>query len=861
MSRPFSSFRWIFLCLLIAALPLSPAAAAGRSAPQAATYYVSSSSGNDANNGLSESTPFATVSKVNSLSLQPGDRVRFKCGDTWRADPLYVTHSGVSGQPITFGTYPDGCTDLPVLSGARPVYGWTLYSGKVYVADLSAGANAGKFGYGVNQLFRGTARLPLGRWPNLDAADGGYASIDSQPAWNQIGDNQLPATNWSGAVVHIKGMRWYILNRQVTGSSGHVLTLGAGNDCWGGCSGWGYFLNNHPATLDQDGEWYYDTSTHRLYLYAESGAPADGQIEGSVILKDDDRSWGGVTLGEDLTGQGVAYVTVEHLDLRRWFRSGIALPTNFAHYEPHHLVLQYNRISDVDAMGIDLATWVYDAWDGRPDGWRGGYALTVSDNTISRANHMGINLYSRESFFSANVIGDVGAVANLGKSGLGCAFDDGGGQCTEDGDGIRIKIDQANDTGHSNLIANNRLERIAYNGVDIFGHHNTLEHNVIVEACAVKGDCGGVRTFGRDSLGSSAVHDLAFNQNIIVDTLGNTDGCRNDFDDWFGFGLYIDNYSRDVAVTGNTIIRSTVHGILFQNSTGSVTGNTLYDNGYTYPYGGGQVYLGEAPASLSTHTGNILYSLDADAWTLALADASRLGSSNNNYFFSPYKADHISAGGARSLASWRSFSGKDGASLEHWFTLAAGDPPNSQIFYNDTAATKTFDLGSTVYKDLDQNLVWGSLALAPYQSKILVVSGEAADLALTMALVSGQNTAPGAPVEYTLTVHNQGTLAAGQVTLTHLVPAQIVNTTWQAVPGTVTLQGGSRYVWNIATIPSGGTYTFTLAGEYEDALLAGTPLALVAEATTQTPEVNLADNKDMLWVGNPSRVCLPLVRR
>jgi parallel beta-helix repeat protein len=714
-------FRRFLAPLLVVSLVVPSPAFASTHQASLATYYVSSSTGNDANDGLSEGTAFATVGKVNALNLQPGDSVLFKCGDTWRGQMLTITKSGAAGSPITIGSYPSNCANRPVLSGAQPVSGWALHSGNIYVASLNAGANAGKFAYGINQLFRGDTRLLLGRWPNLDAADGGYSTIESQPGGNQIRDDQLPGVNWAGAVAHIKGMRWYILNRQVTGSSGTTLTFGANNDCWAGnCTGWGYFLNNHISTLDRDGEWYYDATTQKVYIYTTTGAPANGQIEGSVILKNDDRSWGGVTIGEDLVGQGPSYITVENLDVRRWFRSGIAIPTNFAHYEPHHLVIQNNTISDVDMMGIDLATWVYDAWDGRPDGWRGGYDLTVSGNTITRANSMGINLYSRNSTFSGNTIQEVGLIENLGAAGIGCSFNAGGGSCTEDGDGIRIKIDQSEDTGHTNLITGNRLERIAYNGMDVFGHHNTIEKNVIIQACYAKGDCGGVRTFGRDNLASSPVHDLIFNANIILDIIGNTDGCKSDFDALFGFGLYIDHYSHNVVVTGNTIINSTVHGILFQDSTGSVTNNTLYNNGRTYPYSGGQVYLGGAPAALSAHTGNILYSLNPNAWTLALANPANLGTSNNNHFFSPYKVNHISASGAKSLATWRTFSGKDETSKEHWFTLGPTDPPNSQIFYNDTNLVKTINLGNAVYKDLDQNYVWGDLILQPYQSKVLV---------------------------------------------------------------------------------------------------------------------------------------------
>ncbi len=104
---------------------------------------------------------------------------------------------------------------------------------------------------------------------------------------------------------------------------------------------------------------------------------------------------------------------------------------------------------------------------------------------------MGIDLQSRNSTFSNNTIQDIGIIQNLGAAGMGCSFTDGEGQCTEDGDGIRVKVDQPNDSGNMNNISDNRLERIAYNGMDIFGHHNDLARNVILQACYSKGDCGG----------------------------------------------------------------------------------------------------------------------------------------------------------------------------------------------------------------------------------------------------------------------------------------------------------------------------------------------------------------------------------
>lgn len=680
------------------------------------TYYVANA-GSDSYNGLTPGTAFKTIGKVNSLTLQPGDKVLFKCGDTWRATMLVIKWSGATGNPITFGSYPEGCANKPILSGAQPISGWTSYATNIYRANLSTG-----FGSGINQLFRNGQRLTMGRWPNLNAGNGGYSTIDGQSG-TQLTDNQLPPGDWSGAVAHIRAMRWYILNRQVSSSSGQTLTLGASAGCWDGCPGWGFFLNNHLRTLDQEGEWFYDAATKQVYLYTTT-APAAGEVEGSVILKTGDdagRGWGGVNLGKDLdqsAPQEIAYVIVENFDIRRWFKDGIASPTNLAHYDNHDLTVRNNTITDVDGSGIQLATWVYQAQDGRPDGWRGGYNLTFTGNTIDGPNHMGIDIYSRQSSFTYNTIRNVGLVKNLGAAGLGCGFSDGEGACTEDGDGFRVKVDQANDSGNSNTISNNRLELIAYGGIQIFGHHNTLERNVIDRACYTKGDCGAISTYG------SAAHDLTFRQNIIVDTIGNTDGCNSDYKELFGFGVYLSG-STNVTVAGNTVISSTVNGILFQDTTGAITNNTLYNNGWTWPYAPAQVRIDSSPSYASSHQGNILFGLDPDARTLSANDSGRLGTSDYNYFFHPYQANHIQANGDRTLASWRSYSGKDAHSKEAWYSQAAGETPRSRIFYNDTTSSKTFELGDRLYLDLDQNQVVGSLTLEPFTSKILIDNGPA----------------------------------------------------------------------------------------------------------------------------------------
>lgn len=73
----------------------------------ATVYFVSSSTGDDTNDGLSPSTAWKTLSRVRSQDLLPGDSVLLKAGDEWR-ERLVVLHSGESGDPVRYGSFGSG---------------------------------------------------------------------------------------------------------------------------------------------------------------------------------------------------------------------------------------------------------------------------------------------------------------------------------------------------------------------------------------------------------------------------------------------------------------------------------------------------------------------------------------------------------------------------------------------------------------------------------------------------------------------------------------------------------------------------------------------------------------------------------
>lgn len=91
------------------------------SIPLAGTNYYVSTSGSNSNNGTSPSTPWQTMSKVQSMAgtINAGDSVLFKKGDHF-VGQIYWTETGSAGNPIVFGSYG---------SGNKPTFEYTAGTG------------------------------------------------------------------------------------------------------------------------------------------------------------------------------------------------------------------------------------------------------------------------------------------------------------------------------------------------------------------------------------------------------------------------------------------------------------------------------------------------------------------------------------------------------------------------------------------------------------------------------------------------------------------------------------------------------------------------------------------------------------
>jgi hypothetical protein len=107
----FCALVMVCVTCALAAVPSGPSQASS------AVYYVSSSAGNDGRDGLSIGNAFRTVGRVNSLNLQPGDKVLFKCGDTWQAEQTVANVAVTVYDP---SPAPAGTETLPLVFRVVP---------------------------------------------------------------------------------------------------------------------------------------------------------------------------------------------------------------------------------------------------------------------------------------------------------------------------------------------------------------------------------------------------------------------------------------------------------------------------------------------------------------------------------------------------------------------------------------------------------------------------------------------------------------------------------------------------------------------------------------------------------------------
>jgi len=98
------------------------------------TFYIDMTNGNDTNNGISITTSWKTINKVNQQSFVAGDSILFKRGETWTGTRLYIeSNSGTLSNNIVYGAYGEGTK--PIISSVVPhSHSWINTTGNIWKA-------------------------------------------------------------------------------------------------------------------------------------------------------------------------------------------------------------------------------------------------------------------------------------------------------------------------------------------------------------------------------------------------------------------------------------------------------------------------------------------------------------------------------------------------------------------------------------------------------------------------------------------------------------------------------------------------------------------------------------------------------
>lgn len=558
---------------------------------QAKTYYFSVSSGSDnysEEQAQSQATPWKSVSKLNSIMslLQPGDKVLFKRGEKFFGT-IKVGTSGVNGMPVTFGSYGSGNTK-PILDCRIQLESWTSLGGNVWEC---AGVYSHPTALMINEVLQ-----PLGRYPNLDDPNRGYLTITSHPAGSKtvFSDNTLSvSSNWTGAEAVLRTSHWTLDRRTIVSQSGQTIYL-ATDTGYEIKDNYGYFFQNHPATLDKEGEWCYIKSENKIRLYLSQN-PQTSVIK--IATTD---------FGIEIESQ--SYLVIDGLMMNGAKNSAINLSNvGFCTIKNCDFIN-----SGTNALNIGR-NFLFESSD----------SITVIGNTFKNTQSNCINASGTLISFKNNTIKNTGMVSGMAESG-------------QRGFGIYAAVKGL-------LCERNIIDSTGYVPIMFLWSSDVLiKENYVSNYTTVLDDGGGIYCWSRysDPADPNVPVNRKIIDNIVINAIGAPEGTTTT--NRQAVGIYLDDNSHNVEVTGNTVAYCGSGGIYLHNSRNcQVKNNTVFSciTGLSTIFDATQV---NPLVNLNLRNNQLVaasYSQSVMNYQ-TLSELIKLGTINNNYFCHPFKKDN-----------------------------------------------------------------------------------------------------------------------------------------------------------------------------------------------------------------------------
>ncbi|WP_018613837.1 right-handed parallel beta-helix repeat-containing protein [Segetibacter koreensis] len=640
---------------------------------KATNYYFSNNSGNDdrtAKEAQSPSTPWKTLNKLNSFSgdLQPGDHILFKRGETFYGS-ITLKKSGTPDMPIVFSTY--GTGEKPVITSLVNLTNWTPTAGYKGVYE-SSDASLGK---SVSILLVNNVLQQLGRYPNADAPNKGYLTIKSHNSNISITDNELPPTpNWTGAQLVIRMARWKLDKEQIISHEGNTITYKAFSKSTP-TDNYGYFIQNDVKTLDQFGEWYYDPSSKKMYVYFGQKPPSSYSVKAS-------------TIAALIYSNNNSNLVFDNLSIQGADAYGFRI----------------NNCTNVSIQNCDI---LFSGNTGISFGTSSSN-LNIQNCTVAYSNSWGMKLGNTTgSIVKNNVIRNSGAIAGMGES------DSAPYKGLEFG-------------GSDDVIENNEIDSSGYIGINFNGNNQTIKNNVINTFGFVKDDGGGIYTWAGNA--NTIFSNRKVIGNIVLNGTGAQAGTNSP--NSAANGIYMDG-ANGVEITGNTVA-NTFRGIFVNNAFNIIVKDNTSFNNQTACYMQHAGHLGNNTIVNNTFFSKLPTQQPFEIFTNGNDVDNVLGTIDNNYYGRPLGNDRVfkqtyknvegkKVSEALSLNDWKTLRGKDPSS--HILSMQGRRNINPDDYvrfeYNGTAADKTVSLAGN-YKDVNNNSYSKSIVIKPYSSIILL---------------------------------------------------------------------------------------------------------------------------------------------
>ena len=492
----------------------------------AKTFYVSAT-GSDSNSGLTSSTPWKTISKINSAAYTNGDSILFKCGDTFYGS-LTPTTNGIS-----FSSYGTGAK--PVITGLTTVSSWTNLGNNIWEAVVPGGLAT------LNIVIINGVLTPMGRYPNAHTANGGYNTYESFVNNASITDNQLTSSpNFTGADLVVRKVDFATARTTITSHSGTTLnfTIPAGSSF---TTGYGYFIENSLATLDQNGEWFYDASTHKIKIFYTSTPPVI-QVATLTNLVSTLNSPGYTR--NQISFNGIAFVGSEDIMMNLSYCNNMTIDNcDFAfagvnvieHRNMNTFLVQNCKINDVNMIGI------HEINPGSGNG------IIIQNNTFKR---IGIfpGMISKNTKYHE---GASSTAINIGATNL--------------------------------LVKQNIIDSVGYNAISIVKTKNNqiFRKNVISNFCFIKNDGGGIYNSGMRGDALPTINPI-IDSNFIYSSLNAGNGTTKP-NNPHTRGIYLDASSSNINILNNSVFNCYEGIYISQAQNVVIRGNTVYDVGSYVP--------------------------------------------------------------------------------------------------------------------------------------------------------------------------------------------------------------------------------------------------------------------------------------